>query len=291
MQKYFFILGAKDPEMEGMEKLLKENGHQYAVATISGVRVNAGNTYSADAVLVPDGYTPVVIETEPSNFEDWSEKVRIDHHRPGDFGYDLGYDRYFEASSLGQLCKLLNIAPSQEHLVLTAMDHCFTDALMGKCEGVSKDEVLKLKILNIASATGKPFGEVDDAIKGWLSKIDEVGEVKSVDGVDVVNFTEIDLGVGYSFELLTAQVASVLSGKAVLLKHKDSEGSELKVTINGNNSAGTIRYFKEEFSKVNNFNKVYGVETRKYAGGYYSSNTTEPLKLELPPNEPKIPIR
>lgn len=288
MEQYYFILGAADPEMVKIEKTLRESNQVFAIATTNGARVNAGNAYNADPVNIPEGYIPVIIEAEPANIGEWNEFVRIDHHRHGDYGYDLGYERYFEASSLGQLYKLLNLKPTADVLTLAAMDHCFADALIGKCANVDGKEVLNLKIENICAGTGLSIADVESKINFWLQKMKNTNGVKIINGIEVVNLTEHNMGTGYSSELLCSQVAAILSGKAVLLKHQDSEYSPLKVTINGNNSPDTIKYFKDEFCRLNYFQNIYGVESRRYAGGYFSSNTIEPLNFTVTLNQIKV---
>ena len=47
-----FVLGADDPEMREMERVLKEHGCSYEYAQSAGKRVHPGNAYKADAVQV-----------------------------------------------------------------------------------------------------------------------------------------------------------------------------------------------------------------------------------------------
>ncbi len=281
MQKNFFILGADDPEMREIVKILTEKGEMFVFAKIEKERVNPGQAYEADAVEVPDGYTPVLIETEPANFKDRTDVARIDHHREGDLGYNLDYTRYLEASSLIRLLKLFGMEPTPEQKVLAAMDHCFLDALEGRCEGVTKNEVLRLKIQNIAESTRSEYIVVQEKILYWLKKIKKSTDSVIVDGIKIVNLTMRNMGIGYSENLLSAQVAAALSGGAVLFKRKDSKGSPYKISINGRNSEATIRYFRDVFCKANHLEAFYGVLTRGYAGAIFSDETNNILQLPL----------
>ncbi len=74
----------------------------------------------------------------------------IDHHREGDFGFDIGYEGYFEASSIGQVIKLLGIAPGEEDYYCAASDHCLSHAYAGNCFNVQPAKMLAYRIKVIA---------------------------------------------------------------------------------------------------------------------------------------------
>lgn len=50
-----FVLGAADPEMAAIEKILCDVGETVAYATVSGKRCHPGNAYKADGVIMPSG--------------------------------------------------------------------------------------------------------------------------------------------------------------------------------------------------------------------------------------------
>lgn len=73
--KRLWILGASDPEMAAIERLLTDTGEEIAYATVDGVQVHPGNAYMADAPvyrdpprLLPD----VAAEPEGWYLGDWA---------------------------------------------------------------------------------------------------------------------------------------------------------------------------------------------------------------------------
>lgn len=116
-----WVLGAGDPEMAAIEKLLREAGERVAYAIVGGARVHPGNAYRAQTLSeYPMGPLDEVILIE-CGFEDPDQvlglvfgaagghgKVTVvDHHRPGDPGYGQPAERFLSASSIGQVIALL----------------------------------------------------------------------------------------------------------------------------------------------------------------------------------------
>jgi hypothetical protein len=132
-----WVLGASDPEMALIERLLVEAGERIAHAVgPDGRRVHPGNAYRAawfvhpdgrrfgltefaDLVAPPDGLAASVVLVEcggPGPFphadgytvRDRPVAVeRVDHHRPGDPGYGRHPEEFLPASSAGQVAALL----------------------------------------------------------------------------------------------------------------------------------------------------------------------------------------
>jgi len=110
-----WILGAPDPEMEAIERLLTAAGEAVLYATADGRRVHPGSAYRADPVDFggADSVPALVylVECEPSMVLDSSpvdgpkdiRTVTIDHHRLGDPGYGRPPEEFLEASSIGQV--------------------------------------------------------------------------------------------------------------------------------------------------------------------------------------------
>lgn len=105
-----WILGAPDPEMEMIEKLLRECGESVAHAHARGARVHPGTAYRGEYVEYvthcglagTPGETWYLVECDLP-IPDGAEKVVIDHHRPGDPGYGRPPSEFLEASSIGQV--------------------------------------------------------------------------------------------------------------------------------------------------------------------------------------------
>ncbi|MDR5728945.1 MAG: hypothetical protein RB191_16135 [Terriglobia bacterium] len=159
MTKYFFILGARDPEMIEVERVLEEMNVPYTVATvpkrevvhgededgrpytytaIRQRRVHSRNAYRAIAVrgLIPRGYRLVFVECAVTGL--LADEV-CDHHNEGDPGYGIPPERYLEGSSLGQVLALLGLEATPQQRIIAAADHCLRHAYEGKCPGVTPE--------------------------------------------------------------------------------------------------------------------------------------------------------
>ena len=153
MSNALWVLGADDPEMQAIERLLVAAKEDYCYATCNGVRVHPGNAYAADGIASPDGdlfrgtilrETIRLVECGFVVGHEWSETgfipvyshpttglvlmcqdgteakshtmevVRIDHHRPGDPGHGTPPERFLAGSSIGQV--LLLLTPGGEQI-------------------------------------------------------------------------------------------------------------------------------------------------------------------------------
>lgn len=105
MANRVWVLGAQDPEMELIDRLLRQCGETIVYATdSSGQRVHPGNAYRCPTPSVPKDSIVFAVECIDSLPEGW---VRIDHHRPGDPGYGRPPNEFLPASSIGQVIKEL----------------------------------------------------------------------------------------------------------------------------------------------------------------------------------------
>src|SRR5690554_6037863 len=119
MTDRIWVLGAPDPEMEMIERLLVEAGERIEYATVwrDGVRrrVTAAEAYAPD-VEIGAGLrglraTAYMVECAPAVLVgssvdgiDWAgAAITIDHHRPGDPGYGRPPAEFLAASSIGQV--------------------------------------------------------------------------------------------------------------------------------------------------------------------------------------------
>lgn len=101
MTDRIWVLGAPDPEMEMIERLLRQCGEEIIYATDKdGRRVHPGNAYRCPVPAVPEGSTVYAVECIEILPDGWA---RIDHHRPRDPGYAKSPAWFFEASSIGQV--------------------------------------------------------------------------------------------------------------------------------------------------------------------------------------------
>lgn len=174
-----FVLGAPDPEMAAIERLADRHGHLVAYAAWRGRRVHAGVAYKADDVLdavldvsltPPRG--PVLVECGfvPAHPIHECAPTLVDHHNPGDPGFGAPPAEYWRASSLGQVCELLEIPDAEVTdgmRLAAAADHCLAAAYAGACPGVGFDALRTHRLKQRATwlATG-PAAATERALHG-----------------------------------------------------------------------------------------------------------------------------
>jgi hypothetical protein len=208
--------------------------------------------------------TVVLVECQPADAESF---IRIDHHRVGDPGYGLSPAQFWQASSIGQICKLFNIGPTHEQTVLAAMDHAPAAAIRGECPGVTANEVLVRKVTEIAAATKRTPEEVRERVACYQVYLMDAPPVWIGEHV-ISDLRDYDLGAGYSLELLAAQVAALADGYTVLLKHHDAVGKPEKWSVSGHATPEVIETFMRVWAPAQGLIGIYGVPARGYAGGY-----------------------
>lgn len=195
-----WILGAPDPEMEMIEKLLRECGESVAHAHARGARVHPGTAYRGEYVEYvthcglagTPGETWYLVECDLP-IPDGAEKVVIDHHRPGDPGYGRPPEDFMAASSIGQVLSVLRghgpaffdagewitcdggeprdvggfvigmpYADTVPHemVLAAAADHCLAHAYAGRCPGVDPDDLLAWRIVSRAKFQNRSAREI-----------------------------------------------------------------------------------------------------------------------------------
>lgn len=159
-----FILGAPDPEMKEIEKVILEAGHEVRYALQRGFRVRAQNAYSADTVNKPFDADAELIFVECEVLGLTPSQV-ADHHKPGDPGYGKPPSEYLEASSLGQVLKMLGMEATQEQRIIAAADHCPTQAYRGECPGVLPTALADWRTRSRAERRGVSPEEMEKAIE------------------------------------------------------------------------------------------------------------------------------
>lgn len=167
------VLGAQDPEMREIEKALSSAGVTVLHAARAGQRCSAQTAYDADGVVRvgADGWArPAVLPPKaPALFVECGLPGRpaqalVDHHHPGDPGFEMPPERYLEGSSLGQVLTLLEREPTETQRLLAAADHCLTAAYQGCCPGVDPGELLYLRASWQARMSGRTVSEVIEGI-------------------------------------------------------------------------------------------------------------------------------
>lgn len=194
MTNRLWILGASDPEMAAIEKLLTKAGESFTYATCGGDRVHPGNAYRADH---PQAGVTHFVECQPeTGYQE--DAVIIDHHRPGDPGYGLPPAQYWAASSIGQVWSVLfpcgenhgdgnnysqhwdcpRCGQNPEYwdvakplLLTAAADHCLGAAYRGECPGVDPEALAEWRAESRAKFQGVSVADILVDIESAKEKI------------------------------------------------------------------------------------------------------------------------
>lgn len=179
--KRVFVLGCPDPEMEEIERVLRQSGHAVRYAMTRYIRVRTGsdgqegppqtgykrvradNAYHADQTCepLPAGYEVVFVECALLGL---TPDIVVDHHKPGDPGFACPPQEYLKGSSLGQVLELLGQEPSEQQRLIAAADHCPTQAYAGMCPGVCPKALGAWRTYSRALRRGISPGQMDEAI-------------------------------------------------------------------------------------------------------------------------------
>lgn len=258
-----FILGAQDPEMREIERIAAAAGVGVLHAARRGVRCAAGNAYEADGVvrLARGGHArpalllpraPIV--TVECGLPGHPAVARVDHHHPGDPGYDKGPERYFEGSSLGQVLTMLEIEPDATQRLLAAADHCLTAAYQGRCPDIDPNELLFQRAAWRAKVSGRTLSDVIDGIVDAAARVrrhydSEFGESVFLDPTEVP--PDLPEGAAYA-------------GRPVRYRQW-LPGGELKEMLKGAGPEHIERFIADHAAAGR---RVYGNPYRGYAGTY-----------------------
>lgn len=281
-----FILGADDPEMEEIVEQLLTHKLAFEFAAVDGKRCHPGSAYATDSTVSADGSQTRQLGSNYDNFifvecrpigvtleQKHTRLTTIDHHEEGDFGYDLGPAYFWEASSLGQLIKLLHalghqITITQEMRVLAAMDHCRQAAIRGECPGVSADEVITQRVASLATRHRLSTSIVELTIANFVTTFRR-SKIVGFGGGTVIDFTDNHLGIGYNLNWLCAQTALDILGLTALLRNNESDSPrDEKIMISGHATPEMVKHFITVYAPAKQLHRVFGVPKRGYAGGY-----------------------
>lgn len=258
-----FVLGAQDPEMREIARVLGKSLRRYHHAAKDAQPVTTRNAYDADGVvnLARGGQfsAALILPYAPTAFVECTllgrEPVaRVDHHHPGDPGYDMPPERYLEGSSLGQALRLLEIEASDTQRLLAAADHCLTAAYQGLCPRVDPGELLFMRASWRARATGRTLSDVLEGIlhaakQVRLSYDSEYGESLFLDPTVL----PADLAEGGAY-----------AGHPIRYREFFRNG-DLKEMLKGASPAHIERFMEMHREQGR---EVYGNPHRGYAGAY-----------------------
>lgn len=258
MKPYFFVLGAPDHEMQEIERVCKERGINHGYATVNcGNIVHTHEAYRATSVqrLVPPGSHVVMVECSVMGLP---AHDAVDHHQPGDPGYGMPPERFFEGSSLGQFLTMLGLEPTQRQRVIAAADHCLTAAYKGLCPGVTPDELRAFREETRSRARNVSREELARQIEEAMKALTCAPRIRLAD-TDVAWFEEMDTAPAEVSE------ASARMGMPYVYLSRQDDG-RVKAGIRSA-PADVVRVWLDHCG----LSSTYGDPQRGFAGGYFAS--------------------
>lgn len=164
LEKHYFILGSEDLEMYTIRKYLNVLDLKYFTSlNMNFKRCSGGHSNNIFPIHKhPDlqDMTPIFVECCPNGGYP-QNAVIVDHHTPGSPGYELGPDKFVQASSLGQILAIINLDDgpefdgnnwvhegkklNQEWVYIMAYDHCLPRALNNECPGVKGSDIFEFR--------------------------------------------------------------------------------------------------------------------------------------------------
>lgn len=258
-----FVLGAQDPEMREIAKVLRKENRAFVHAAKDRLPVSSRSAYDADSVvrMTRSGRSSaaLLLPQAPAVFvectlQGHTPTLRVDHHNPGDPGYARPPEQYLEGASIGQTLGLLEMEPTPTQRLIAAADHCLTAAYQGACPGIDPSELLFLRASWRAKMSGRSLGDVIEGILHAAKQVrryydSEFGESVFLDPTEA----PLDLPEGGAY-----------AGRPVRYRAL-FPGGELKEMLKGATPAHIERFMA---SHRNQGREVYGNPYRGYAGAY-----------------------
>jgi len=258
------VLGAPDPEMREIERVLRAENRSWLHAARAGERCTPRTAYDADGVLAAGAGRPgrpaVLLPKEPVVYVECSVHghepvLRIDHHHPGDPGYEAEPEHYLQGSSLGQILTALEREPTETQRLLAAGDHCLSAAYRGACPGADPDELLFLRAAWRAKVSGRTLNDVVcgilDAAKHVRKHYDsELGESRYLDPTEVPP----DLAEGSAYAGIPVRYRAWMPDGTMKEMFKGATPDAVRAFMAEHQASGRL---------------VYGNPYRGYAGAYW----------------------
>lgn len=276
-----FVLGAADPEMHAIERLLTAVRAPFVYATVRGKRVYPANAYRAR--LPPDAealrlrgtriYLVECVDPAPPGAR------RIDHHRPGDPGYAHPPATYWQASSIGQTVRALSdegvatVPITPEMRMTAAADHCLGAAYRGDCPGVEPQTLLRWHVASRAAFERRTTADILADITATQRVLQQAPRVQLAAGcltADVRDARVPEL-------LLAAASAEQCCLSAVVAR----DGRTKIGCLVG--SPAQITAFMKEWAPAQGLIDVYGDPLRGFAGAYRAAHSRTTVGCDSPP--------
>lgn len=275
-----FVLGASDPEMMMIERILTEQSIPFVPAQVyKGSKLRRANhaecyrTSMSDGIAFPKPQKgDVWIECEPVGGKQaiLAEGGRfIDHHYPGDLGYLLPPSQHARASSIAQLCHLLSLPLTPERLLTSAIDHALAASYRNEISGITRDDVFFCQTELMIDEFQKTREQIESDINVERVLIRESLPRITVDGYSLVDYRERTIADSYDY--LCVREAALYEGVAMILQRKFRVlfRERTGYMLVAHTPAPLIEKFlaREIFPELHD---RFGVPQRSYAGGYLS---------------------
>lgn len=250
-----WVLGAYDPEMRAIRHMLRKAGHFVAAAHCEGRPCTAHNAYRADALSrrVPEGSRIVWVECRTDWYSAGHDLI-VDHHHPGDPGFDASPNEFWEGSAIGQVARLIGVS-EPEHRLVAASDHCLSAAMRGECPGIDPAELMNWRIVARSSMARIPRWQLKLLITRAVDRLQSLPRL-SICGVEVV-----DASFDTTPELRDAAALSCLP---ILTTRTNADG-RIKVGLYGAKREVTATWMKA-MDASGLVDHCYGNPNREYAG-------------------------
>ncbi|MBS0381043.1 MAG: hypothetical protein JSR56_01310 [Proteobacteria bacterium] len=261
-----FVLGAADPEMHAIERLLAERGVPCVPAMVDGKRVYPANAYKAEApsaalAVRQRGGKVFLVECvgdAPAG------ATRIDHHYPGDPGYGRPPAEYWQASSIGQTVTVLvngvvgEISVTSEMRMVAAADHCLGAAYRGECPGVDPDRLLAWHVASRAAFERRSEEKVMRDVESARAVLRQAPRVALANDIYAADMRATPVR-----ELL---MAAAREGSCCLSSVVARDGRTKIGCLVG--SPAQVSAFMQTWAPAQQLVDIYGDPVRGFAGGY-----------------------
>jgi hypothetical protein len=253
---YFFVLGAIDPEMMEIVRVLKSLGIGYTFAMAGAEQVRAFEAYQAARVRdpIPTDRRVVFVECRVAGLP---RDLVCDHHFPGDPGYGLPPDRYLEGSSLGQVLALLELTPTDEQRAIAAADHCLGHAYAGCCPGVAPVRLAAWRDQARAAQFGVPVAELQARIERAKEALRIAQRIRVAD--EEVAFFPVNVPA-------PDELSEAATRLGVPFCYERPEGDRTNTGIMSATPELVAAWLNDR-----DLSDVYGDPARGFAGGYLAS--------------------
>ncbi len=261
-----WALGSYDPEMRAIRYLLGKAGYRCAVANRYGRRCTSSNAYNADDLSKPikDGQQIAWVECRSDRFNPDGDII-VDHHNPGDPGFDAPPSEFWEGSSIGQVSRIIGVSNPESRLV-AASDHCLSAAMRGECPGIDPSDLMSWRVM-ARSAMAE--------IQPWLLRRMISRAVERIDSLPRLDFGGVQI-VDASFDKTPELRDAAAVAHVPILTTRINAAGNIKIGLYGARP-DVISSWLEMMERSGLTEHTYGNPYREYAGALMTAEASHRL--------------